>query len=173
MTSFRKHILEKLLSTLCSIIRSDYVLLDVCLITNVGDLLIWQAFDDIKRYIPHKCLYTFGIETYITPKISPKTTLVFMGGGNFGDLWERHSIFRHKVLNDFPNNPVVQLPQSVWWENQDKMIDDINCFANHKADVHICLRDRASYDIIKNKYVNVNTYLLPDLALAFDVTQFC
>lgn len=171
--AYRHRMLDYLLPTLCSIIKTDYVLLDTCLITNVGDLLIWQAFEDIKTEIPHKCLHAFGIETYKAPKIDKNVTLVFMGGGNFGDLWERHQIFRHRVMEDFPDNPIVQLPQSVWWESKEKMEEDVRSYAKHNADIHICLRDAASFDIIKKNYTNVHPYLLPDLALVFDVETYC
>lgn len=161
-TSILKSQLEKL-------IDDDYVLLDLPYFGNVGDVLIWQASLDLLNTLPHRCLYSASAETYIRPIISPNVVIVFMGGGNFGDLWERHQHFRHRVMTDFPLNPIVQLPQSVCWLSTDKMVDDVRIFGDHKGKISICLRDQQSYDIITSNYHNVKPYLLPDMVLGLDI----
>lgn len=160
-----------LFSSLRNIIQDDYVLLDIPYYTNVGDVLIWQATLDLFKKIRHKCLYSSSIETYKKPKINNNVIIVFSGGGNFGDLWGRHQDFRHRVLEDFPNNPVVQLPQSVWFESQDNLNKDIDCYKQHKGTVTICLRDQQSYDIISTNYPFVNAQLLPDLVLSLNIKR--
>ena len=156
-----------------NIINNNYILLDLPYYGNVGDVLIWQSTLDLLKNIKYKCLYSASIETYKKPKIDKKIIIIFMGGGNFGDLWERHQLFRYKVMNDFPNNPLLQLPQSVWFENNDKLQYDINIFAKHKGSITICTRDEKSFNIIKENYQNVNTLLLPDLALCFNAIKYC
>ena len=152
---------------------SDYILLDLPYYSNVGDVLIWQSTLDVLKDLPYKCLYSSSIETYIKPKIKENILIVFLGGGNFGDLWERHQLFRYRVMNDFPNNPVLQLPQSVCFESDEKMKRDIAFFSNHKGKITICLRDKKSYETVTNFYKNVEAVLLPDLALSFDLKGFC
>lgn len=171
MTSveIRKQILEFLEVE----IKSDYVLLDLPYYNNVGDVLIWQSALDMLKRIKHKCLYFCSIETYVKPNLSENVLIIFMGGGNFGDLWERHQQFRYKVMRDFPNNPILQLPQSVWFESEKKLKYDIDFFANHKGRVTICLRDKQSFGIISSHYHTVDPVLLPDMALSFDVESFC
>ena len=152
---------------------TDYILLDLPYYSNVGDVLIWQSTLDILNDLPYKCLYSSAIETYYKPKIKDDVLIVFLGGGNFGDLWERHQIFRYRVMTDFPNNPVLQLPQSVCFESGEKMKRDIDFFAKHKGKVTICLREKKSYDLIASNYKNVHAVLLPDMVLAFDVDKYC
>lgn len=152
---------------------SDYILLDLPYYSNVGDVLIWQSTLDLLGELPYKCLYSSSIETYSKPKIKDNVLIVFLGGGNFGDLWERHQIFRYRVMNDFPNNPILQLPQSVCFESDIKMEYDIDFFSKHKGKVYICLREKKSYDIIVNNYKNIEAFLLPDMVLSFDVEQYC
>ena len=161
------------LQTLRTIITNDYILLDLPYQRNVGDVLIWQAFEDIKPQLGHRCLYQCSEATYDKPSIDKDVILVFMGGGNFGDLWEHHQIFRYQVMNDFPDNPFVQLQQSVWFDDPEKMKQDVIEFQKHRGKVSICLRDKQSYDIIQENYPSVETYLLPDLALTFDVESYC
>lgn len=158
-------------NTLQELITDDYIFLDLPYYSNVGDVLIWEATLQLLRKIRHRCLYSCSIGTYRKPRINKNTILLFSGGGNFGDLWESHQRFRHQVLADFPENPVVQLPQSVWFEDDDKMRLDIQCYQNHQARVTICLRDQQSFDIISKNYPNVKPVLLPDLTLALDIEK--
>jgi len=160
-----------LLSSLSNFLTNDYVFLDLPYYSNVGDVLIWEATLQLLKKIKHHCLYSCSVETYRKPHINKNTILLFSGGGNFGDLWEKHQRFRHRVMNDFPENPIVQLPQSVWFEDKGNMLHDIECYHNHKAPVTICLRDQQSYDIIHNNYPNIKTLLLPDLVLAIDIDK--
>ena len=161
-----------LTKTLKSLINNDYILLDLPYYTNVGDVLIWQSCLDLLKNIKHKCLYSSSIETYRKPKINESVIILFMGGGNFGDIWERHQLFRQIVLKDFPRNPIIQLPQSVCYKSNIKLQNDIKIFSSHQAPITICLRDQKSYDIIKENYMTVTPLLLPDLVLSFDVSSF-
>lgn len=164
-----KILLQKVLSKL---ITSDYILLDLPYFGNVGDVLIWQSILDLLSTSQYKCLYSASSVTYKKPKIGNQVQILFMGGGNFGDLWKHHQEFRHHVMSDFPNNPIIQLPQSVCFQSKKYMEADIQHFVNHKGHITICLRDENSFNIISSNYKNVKAILLPDLAFAFDVEKY-
>lgn len=153
-------------------ITNDYVFLDLPYYTNVGDVLIWQSTLDLLKDIPHKCLYSASIESYLKPEISKDVIILFMGGGNFGDVWKRHQNFRYKVMSDFPENPIIQLPQSVHFTDNSLLHNDIDFFAKHKGNITICLRDKKSYGIILENYLNVTAKLLPDMVLSFDIEKY-
>ncbi len=153
-------------------ITNDYIFLDLPYYTNVGDVLIWQSTLDLLKKHTHKCLYSASIESYIKPNISKEVIILFMGGGNFGDVWKRHQDFRRKVMSDFPENPVIQLPQSVCFRDESFLREDVDFFSKHKGNVTICLRDKKSYDIIYNNYKTVSAKLLPDMVLSFDVEKY-
>ncbi|MBR3783405.1 MAG: polysaccharide pyruvyl transferase family protein [Bacteroidales bacterium] len=167
MNSFDHRLL--LQSALQKLITNDYVLLDLPYYSNVGDVLIWEATLQLLKKVKHCCLYSCSVDTYRKPHIGQEVILLFSGGGNFGDLWEKHQPFRHRVMEDFPNNPIVQLPQSVWFEDEENLKKDIQYYKNHGANVTICTRDQQSYDIIQRNYSNVQPLLLPDLVLALDI----
>ncbi len=152
-------------------ITENYVFLDLPYYSNVGDVLIWEATLQLLKKVSHRCVYSCSVETYRKPKIKKNTILLFSGGGNFGDLWEKHQTFRHRVMDDFPENPIVQLPQSVWFEDKEKMLLDIQYYAMHKAPIVICLRDKQSFDIISSNYKNVTPVLMPDMVLALDINK--
>lgn len=150
-------------------INNDYAFLDLPYYSNVGDVLIWEATLQLLCNVKCRCVYSCSVETYRKPKITKDTILLFSGGGNFGDLWEKHQRFRHKVMEDFPENPIVQLPQSVCFEDKENMLYDIQCYKNHRGKVCVCLRDQQSYDIISSNYTNVHSILLPDMVLSLDI----
>lgn len=153
------------------LITRNYIFLDLPYYSNIGDVLIWEATLQLLKKTKHHCLYSCSIETYRKPRIGQDVILLFSGGGNFGDLWEKHQTFRHRVMEDFPNNPIVQLPQSVWFEDEDNLKRDIQHYNNHKASVTICTRDQQSFNIIQNNYLNVQPLLLPDMVLALDIDK--
>lgn len=162
-----------LTNELSKIITDDYILLDLPYFTNVGDVLIWQATLDILKKLPHRCLYSASIETYHKKNIPRDIIILFMGGGNYGDLWERHQLFRYKVLKDYPDNPIVQLPQSVCFQNSEKFMADIGIMDSHMGSIKFCLRDKKSYDTVRLNYHKVEALLLPDMVLSLDISRFC
>lgn len=153
-------------------VKSDYILLDLPYFPNVGDVLIWQSTMDILREIPYKCLYSSSIETYRKPKINKNVVILFMGGGNFGDLWIRHQHFRHRVLDDFPKNPIIQLPQSICFNDHQFLQEDIKRFYDHEGKITICTRDEKSFQFVNTNYPIVDSVLLPDMVLALDVHKY-
>ncbi len=160
-------------STLGELINRDYVLLDCPYFRNVGDILLWHAALDLLATIPAKCRYSSSIESFMPRRVPKDAIIVLTGGGNFGDLWPKHQEFRHLILKLFPSHKIVQLPQSVCFEDERNLKDDIEHFRMHKGEIVICLRDEQSYNIINKNYPFVETRLLPDLALCFEVEKFC
>lgn len=163
---------EKFKKSLFPLITNDYILLDLPYFTNVGDVLIWQSTLDLLKDINHKCIYSSSIETYQKQSLPQECIIIFMGGGNWGDLWIRHHNFRRQVLNNYPQNPIIQLPQSVCFKNPTYLQEDIKIFSKHKGDITICLRDENSYNFVSKMYDNVKTLLLPDLVLIFNTNKY-
>jgi pyruvyl transferase EpsO len=164
---------NSLVTSLRETIDHDYVLLDCAYYRNVGDVLLWQAALDLLAEIPSKCRYSCSIETFMPRRVPREAIIVLTGGGNFGDLWVRHQQFRHRILKEFPSHKIVQLPQSVWFEDESYMQSDIKVFNRHQGEIVIYLRDEQSFNIIKNNYPNVDARLMPDLALTFNAEKFC
>ncbi|MBM6845216.1 polysaccharide pyruvyl transferase family protein [Phocaeicola plebeius] len=155
------------------VIKSDYILIDLPYFQNVGDILIWQATLDLLKEISYKCLYSCSLDSYIKPKkIDSNILIILMGGGNYGDLWIRHQEFRHQILNDFPYNPILQLPQSVHFTNETYFKKDIHKFSQHHGKIDFFLRDLNSYNIITTHYKNVNAHLVPDIVFSFNIQRW-
>lgn len=163
-------------SVLCEFLRkrvaTDYILLDLPYFANVGDVLIWQSTLDILAELPYKCLYAASIESYQHREIDKNTVILFMGGGNFGDLWKRHQLFRQRVLQEYPLNPIVQLPQSVFFSDKEFLHKDVSLFSQHQGDITLCARDQRSYEFFATYYPDSELELLPDMVLSLNIKRY-
>lgn len=156
---------------LTPVIDNDYLLLDVPYYTNVGDTLIWQGTLDFLRQLPYRCLGTTNATGKIDFRISEKTVILLQGGGNFGDLWVLHQNFRKQIIEKYPDNPIIILPQSICWENNENQEKDAAFFSNY-PNVTICVRDTKSLDILKKYYPCNGHLLLPDMAFCMDIGAY-
>lgn len=169
----REECYDILKDCLLKYIDNDYILLDLPYFSNVGDILIWQSAKDLLKEVPYKCIYSASIETYKKKEIPYKAIVIFMGGGNWGDLWIRHQKFRQRVLKDYPYNKIVQLPQSAYWKDTDAMAFDSKLFSNHRAPIILMAREKKTFYLFQEEYTFAKSVLVPDLVLSFNVQNYC
>jgi pyruvyl transferase EpsO len=143
-------------------------LLDFPSYANVGDSAIWLgALAALDRLGVSRPAYTCDWATYHRGLLAARVgsgTILLSGGGNLGDLWERHQRFRETVIRDFPGNPVVQLPQSIHFRDPGALARARAVFDGHSR-LSLLLRDRASLDLARNAF-RASAGLCPDLAFA-------
>lgn len=163
--AFRDIILQNIMSR----IMRDYWLLEVPFYSNIGDTLIWQGEIDFLQKVRAKCKGMYSLETFRFPKIKQDDLILFQGGGNFGDLWPRHHDFKMKVVDAYPANEFLFLPQTVYFENPDNMRRCAKKLSG-KA-VTICARDKVSYQVLKENFDN-EILLVPDMAFCIDMGKW-
>ncbi len=155
---------------LTPLINSDYVFLEVPYYENLGDTLIWEGTHQLLKEIPYRCLWQTDLHGWDGRIFSKETLILLQGGGNFGDIWTCHHDFRKKVIEKHPNNKIIILPQTIYYNDTNKLKEDATFFANY-ANVTICTRDSVSYNIIKENFIN-NVLLLPDMAFFIDAYKY-
>lgn len=92
---------------------------------NVGDHLIAVAgYEFLKEYFPgHEIIEITNDEYYfykcrIKRMVTNEDILVITGGGFFGSLWrERHYDQALDIMERFPDNKILVLPQSIYFED--------------------------------------------------------
>ena len=133
---------------------------------NVGDSAIWLgALASLRAIGAPTPSYTCDASTYDRAALRRKIgdgTILFTGGGSFGDLYERHLLFRERVIAEFPDNRIIQLPESVHFQRSESLARSRAVFDAH-PDVTILVRDAASLDIVRREY-RAPSHLVPDLA---------
>ncbi|PRS02119.1 polysaccharide pyruvyl transferase family protein [Bacillus atrophaeus] len=158
--------LKEKLAELLEIIpkQSHIVYADYPLYGNVGDLFIMKGTESFfkehgirvkNRWNPDN--FPFG------RKLSKDTIIVCQGGGNFGDLYPYYQNFREKVVQAYPHNRIVILPQSIYYQNEENLKQTADIFSGH-PDLYIVTREKASYQIAGNAFKRNHIRLLPDMA---------
>ena len=160
---------NKIYETLTPLIQSDYWLLEVPYYDNVGDTLIWQGEMDFLKTLPFKCRGMYALETFTFPQIKETDTILFQGGGNFGDLWAKHHNFKMEVVKRYPQNKFLFFPQTVYFEQEENLLACAAFLAQY--DVTICARDEVSYQTLCKHFKN-KILLVPDMAFCMNMKKW-
>jgi len=144
------------------LVMADYVLLDCPYHANIGDTLIWEGELAFLKNLPHRMLAYGSMSTWLFPRLKPGTVILLHGGGNFGDLWPGVQDFRLRVIETYPDHPIVIFPQTVHYRDSQRSLADAERMARH-PNLTICARDRRSYAYLETHFRN-RLLLLPDMA---------
>ena len=159
-------------------VTSDYILLGVPKHMNIGDTLIWEAEKELLDKLPYKRLATFFFGTYmshIKEKISDEDIIIFSGGGYLNDIWGGTLEYIYQVLDAFPNNKVIFLPNSVYKKNSNNIIFNkiLNNFKKRKHKPVILSREYQSIKNSRRIFGATATHILaPDVVLTWDVMKY-
>ncbi len=134
--------------------------------SNVGDSAIWlgqlASLDRIGAPAPR---YTCDFRTYDRLTLARRVgdgVILLSGGGNFGDVWESHQLFRERVISDFPGNSIVQLSQSIHFQSAANLARARTVFNRHPR-LTLMLRDAASLAIAQREFSALSV-MAPDMA---------
>jgi pyruvyl transferase EpsO len=130
---------------------------------NIGDLLIMHgtlAFFERYQLKPRISAPEFS---YNPGWIEKDDVVLFHGGGNFGDLYTAFGMqaLREMIVSTRRDNRIVVLPQTIHFGSAEERKRSARVFRLH-PDVHLCVRDYASYEIALEFTDHV--HLLPDMA---------
>lgn len=142
----------------------DYALLDFPDHSNVGDSAIWlgevklllEASMRIPRYV---CKYNNFDEDELR-RLSPSGPIFLHGGGNMGDLWPQHQVFREEIIKKFHDREIIQLPQTVFFQDSRKAEEFSRILRLH-GNVRIWVRDRKSFEYTRSK-IQSDAVMVPD-----------
>lgn len=156
-----EHLSNTIKKNLGPIIDNDFVLLNIPLHVNIGDTLIFQGEKEFLESLPFRWLNRgYRYENYNL--ISDDTIILLHGGGNFGDVWRVHQDFRVSIINKYPNNKIIVLPQTVYYDDNELITKDSIEFSKHQ-NLYICARDDKSFEFLCSKFSN-KILLVPDMA---------
>jgi pyruvyl transferase EpsO len=147
---------------------SRIALVDEPIHRNIGDHLIQWGSECFFNNHGMRIVYRASTWDYRSSRaqaaINSGDVIICQGGGHLGDLYPHHQRLREQVIRDFPENRIVVLPQSVYFQDPDAEQRAAAVFRSHK-DFHLCLRDQQSFDLASG-WSCAATSLLPDMAHA-------
>ena len=151
--------------TLTPLITHDYRYLMMCDHPNIGDTLIMKGeFNFLSTIKNIKCkeyttMWSFENRHPIIPK---EDLLIMRGSGSFGDIWPEAPNFWKFAMKNYPENPILFMPQTIHFNDKKNLDEMANLINNHKK-IILCLRDKESFTIAQN-FFHCKSYLVPDMA---------
>lgn len=133
---------------------------------NLGDSFIWLGEREFYKTINITNVsehYGKWDQNKINSNLGVNDVVSLQGDGNFGDLYRRHQNNRLKACNDFSDKTIVAMPQSIYYQDQKKMISDAKIFGRFE-NLHLIARCRESFNILKSHFSSNQIHLAPDMA---------
>lgn len=90
--------------------------------------------------------------------------IFLLGGGSFGTLWPFVQNFREKLLDANRGRPIIQLPQTLFYDNQAAIDQTAKVIKDH-GNFTLIVRDHTSYNLAAEHF-QCDLRLCPDLAFA-------
>lgn len=125
---------------------STCALLDFPDHSNVGDSAIWLGERAFARGHGLDLRYVSalsGFDESVLRHAMPSGIVLVHGGGNFGTVWPRHQAHREQLLRRLADYRIVQLPQSLHFDDDESVERARAAIAVH-PDYTLMVRDRAS-----------------------------
>ncbi len=144
----------------------DFALVDFPNHPNVGDSAIWLGEETylqqkLGRAPSYVCTYdTWSKRDF--ERAVPVGPILIHGGGNFGDLWPNHQEFRLRLLSEFPDRQIIQLPQTIHFSSKASLKRAAEIINSHKK-FRILVRDTKSLDVARKEFTAA-VDLCPDMA---------
>jgi exopolysaccharide biosynthesis predicted pyruvyltransferase EpsI len=134
---------------------------------NVGDSAIWAGSRRCLREMGVNLRYTADLGSYneeVMRRRMPFGQILMHGGGNFGTLWPWFQAFREAVAERCRDYRIVQLPQSLHFNDEASLARARQRFGAH-PDYLLMVRDLRSQAIARDE-LKLRSLLCPDAALS-------
>lgn len=138
--------------------------LDFSATNNIGDILIYLGTMEWIKADKLDLQGCYSISSFDFRPLPKDVILVMNGGGNLGDLYPWHQIFREEIITRYRENRIVMLPQTVSFNEEAARRRASAAFSTH-ADLHLTVRDRRSLEIAAHLFPKLASLeMTPDMA---------
>lgn len=135
---------------------------------NVGNHMMWVATTD---YLAERGIrvafaaHANNSDLTALRRAVGGGAILFLGGVTLSRLWARHAEIKRRVASAFPENPLVSLPATCLFADDDDRREAASVFGAHSR-VTVMLRDPVSLAEARTAFpASVRTLEVPDLAL--------
>jgi len=96
----------------------------------------------------------------------PHGPILIQGGGNFGDRWEYMQALRERVISDFPDRQIIQLPQGIDFQDGPKL-EQAQFILGAHPDLTLLIRDHAGVERTRELFSKATVLFCPDMAFGY------
>jgi exopolysaccharide biosynthesis predicted pyruvyltransferase EpsI len=141
---------------------------------NVGDTAIWLGELTLLRQLGCEVAYTASFSSY-SPSMMRRAVgrdgvILLHGGGNLGDIWPTYQAFRERVIQSHPRTRIIQLPQTVHFDDPASTKRAADVFASH-PDLTLMVRDGRSEEFARRAFAGCRVLAAPDSAFALHALE--
>lgn len=135
---------------------------------NFGDSAIWNGQIDLIKKLNLNICYSCSDKDYNADElgraIGSNGSIMLCGGGNFSDLYTYHKL-RLTILDHFKSSPIIQLPQSAKFDNEEVLEVTRQIIRAH-SNITLLARDNMTLELFEKEFKskNVTIKLCPDMA---------
>ncbi|KAA8831322.1 polysaccharide pyruvyl transferase family protein [Bifidobacterium tissieri] len=142
---------------------------------NIGDLAIAVAQEsyleridlgEVREYVEND---RWEALSYYRRTIPSNAVIVLQGGGNMGERYFGLDLKRAGVVEAFPNNRIVIMPQTSDYNGTlgDALLRYMRSVYRKHGDVHLFARERRSYELMKRQFPDVDVQLTTDIVMTY------
>lgn len=159
--------------------KSAFILFNSPDYSNLGDHAIALAerkffhrlFPEIE-FIEISCQQYIRENLLIRNVIQDEDILLITGGGYLGSLWLWLEDITKNIIQQYPKNKIIILPQTMYFENSvlgESEKKSLSSVLNTHTNLTIMLRDKVSYQLASDLSGNsIRKLLIPDIALSLE-----
>lgn len=169
-------LIRRLRAEICRVLDGEldgvrsFALLDFPDHANVGDSAIYLGeITWLRAWHGIAPAYVCTVDNFSADTLRravPDGPIFLHGGGNFGDIWPHHQHLREAVLRAFPERRIVQLPQTIHFDDPSNLSRARDLIAGH-GNILLLVRDRKSLELARTAF-DCEVRLCPDMALALE-----
>ncbi len=149
---------------------------------NMGDHAIaLSTLEFIKpKELGFDAIYEVYLHQYHDEKFAlrkfttSKDVFLIQGGGYMGDQHMAGEIFLRHVVQDFPKNRLIFLPQTMYYSNTEhgnKQLLRAKKFYKKHPDLHLFAREQITYDSMTQHFPTAKVYKAPDMVVSSNWTD--
>lgn len=141
-----------------------YALIDFPDYSNIGDSAIYAGqLVYLDKHVGRRPSYVSALRNYdpdALAKTCPEGPILVTGGGNFGDIYPRHTDFRHTLWEHARGRQVIQLGQSIHFSSDAARDATARAIEAH-GNFTLLVRDKPSFELAQ-KHFQCAVHLCPD-----------
>ncbi len=135
---------------------------------SIAEKKLFQNFSD-REFLEIPGLYYIAAPDVLKRYVSKEDVLLITGGGFIGTLWMNEQSMVESVIENYPNNKTIIMPQTFYFSEDEDGKKERNHMKNlieKHSDIHIFAREEKSYQFCKQYFKSANSIeLVPDMVI--------